>query len=173
MAAAPFGRKLENFLLIPRMLLRHTAAHGPAGRAEFAERFEKFMKGQWIELLTEAHEARATQRGPEGSSRDKYDIACAKVRLGEVSQARQVRIFSGLAPGTAATLEELQRADLRPPDITDPIPAEIMSLRPSVQFQLDRHALTTALRSSKRGAAPDLAGMRTEHLRVLLEDEIV
>eukprot|EP00959_Pyramimonas_sp_CCMP1952_P333394 6981102-Pyramimonas_sp.AAC.1 len=36
---------------------------------------------------------------------------------------------------------------------------------------LDPAQLLTALRSAGRGSAPDLAGMRYEHLRVLLEEE--
>ena len=97
--------------------------------------------------------------------------ACAKVRQGEVSRARQVLVSTGLAPGNADTLAELTNPELRPPELTEPLPDELLQLRPPERLNLDRQALVSALRSARRGSAADLSGTRNEHLKDLLEDE--
>ena len=40
-----------------------------------------------------------------------------------------------------------------------------------MRISLNRDKLFSALKTARRGAAADLAGMRTEHLHVLLEEE--
>ena len=101
------------------------------------------------------------------------EAVCAKVRLGEVSRARQLMTSSGIAPGTAETLAELRDPDLRPPRLTAAIPEEVLSFRPARRLVLDRAKLARSVQSARRGSAADLSGTRPEHFKTLLDDEDV
>jgi len=51
------------------------------------------------------------------------------------------------------------------------IPEDLLNFRPTEKIKIDSNRLLDALRSAGRGSAQDLAGMRYEHLRVLIEDD--
>ena len=57
--------------------------------------------------------------------------ACAKVRLRELSRARTHLTSSGLAPGTRATLPQLQNEQLRLPTLTEALPEDATSYVPA------------------------------------------
>ena len=164
-------------VLTPKMLLRPTAANGDDGKNEFNNRMRRFLQGDWEGLLQEASEPsappRKQQRKNHPTSEDtrRRQQAVGKIKLREISRARILLTSTGLAPGTSATLNELTNEELRPRIITEEIPEDVLSFQPILPFRLDRHHLLQAMRSAGRGSAPDLAGMRYEHLRVLLEDE--
>ena len=96
--------------------------------------------------------------------------ACARVRKGEVSRARQLLTAAELAPGTEATWEALTDPERRPPEPRDHMPSDVMAFTPDALPRITPDALAAALRTSKRGSAPGLSGMRAEHLQVLLQD---
>ena len=165
------------FLLTPRMLLGPTDEGGDAGKAIFFERLRRFQRGEWVELL---EEAAANGRSKRGIARELDEAEALRLRreeaerrvvLREVSRARVLLTSSGLAPGNQETLEQLTDTDLRPDELTAPLPQEALRHQPRQQLQLEGDSLARALRSAGRGSAPDLAGMRYEHLRVLIEDE--
>ena len=77
----------------------------------------------------------------------------------------------GLAPGSKETLDELKDENLRPAELTAELPENTFSFSPDRPVKLESGSLMRALKSAGRGSARDLAGMRYEHLRVLLDDE--
>ena len=95
------------------------------------------------------------------------------MRLGELSRARQGQALAGavLAPGSAATLAQLQDSESRPPVPTVPVSGEVRDFQAGVPVRLDSGQLVRALRSARRGSAGGLSGTRVEHLKVVLEDE--
>ena len=163
--------------MTPRHLLGPSEAQGEIGKRVFQDRLRRYLRGERASLL---HDATGTPAGSKGSGRDAKDAskeearrkaAATKVRLREVGRARQLLTSNGLAPGTSATLEELTDVNLKPPRLTAPLPAAAVNYVPSSPLLLEADALASALRAGGRGSAPDLAGMRYEHLRVLLEDD--
>ena len=166
------------FLLTPRMLLRPTEQQGETGKRIFTERMAAFETGKWLQLIEEAAAEGRTQQvvRPSGAGKeaeqDKTNAAVLrKVQGGELSRAWLLLDSLGLAPGTRETLAELRNPELRPPALTAPLPEDTFTFTPNKQLQLKSGVLMTALKSAGRGSARDLAGMRCEHLRVLLDDE--
>ena len=164
-------RAWKLFLLLPFLLLRRTTGQGRVGKAELFSRFEKFAAGQWEVLYQEASEAtRADKpRVPvELTEVKRAQAACHKVRLGEVSRARQCLTGAALAEGTDHTFRLLQ--DRRPQVVSRPVPAEVLNFDPERPVQLDRKAFLTSLRSAARGSSPGPGGCTYEHLKVLLDE---
>ena len=105
------------FLLTPRLLLQPTAEQGDTGKNIFEDRFQKFMRGDWTDLLkasrqqakvfevTEDEEAAKTRRRKGAES---------KVRMREISKARLHLTSDGIAPGSEETLNQLRDPTLRP-----------------------------------------------------------
>ena len=89
----------------------------------------------------------------------------------EISRARVQLSSCGLAQGNTETLNELRNPLLRPSVPNEEIPQDILNFRPTEKIKIDATQLMDALRSAGRGSAQDLAGMRYEHLRVLIEDD--
>ena len=50
------------------------------------------------------------------------------------------------------------------------MPSDVMAFTPDALPRITPDALAAALRTSKRGSAPGLSGMRAEHLQLLLQD---
>ena len=173
-AAARASRAWKLFLLVPRMLLTRAAQQGSQGRAELLERAAAFQRGEWTQLIRAAqpsHRAPARQPPPpDAATSRKRNQACAKVRQGELSRARQVLTAAELAPGTDATWQALTDPARRPPQPLEPLPAELLAFQPDQQVRLAAGAVATTLREAKRGGAAGLSGMRAEHLKILLQD---
>ena len=91
--------------------------------------------------------------------------------MGEISRARQRLAGSGLAPGTAETLAHLRDTSRRPLTLQRPIPVEVLEFEPARPLELDARRLLQNLRSAHKGTAPGPLGTRTEHLKVILDDE--
>ena len=92
-------------------LLSRPFSRGRVGKAELSQRFDLFFGGQWDELHQESMRDGLPSRShlvaaptPEKKAR----AACQKVRLGEVSRARQCLTGSSVVPGTDDTFLELQ-----------------------------------------------------------------
>ena len=121
------ARAWKLFLLLPFMLLRKARGVGKVVRDELSRRFDKFSEGQWRTLLEEARRAVqmdcprvATSITPERRAQ----AACEKVRLGEVSRARQCLTGAALAPG----YEDLFRAsqDRRSQQVVRPLTRDVL-----------------------------------------------
>ena len=85
--------------------------------------------------------------------------------------ARQALTASPLAPGTAATLAQLRDPTRRPTEPYTPLQANIDQFVPEQPLQLPAHKLLTALRRSRKGAAPGPSGLTADTLRLVLDDE--
>ena len=113
-------------LFTPRLLLTPTSKKEAEGREELTKRFDRFLRGEWAELLAETQQP-GQQRQPryppssggedtEAAQERKLETACQKIRSGEgVSRARELLTSSGLAPGNADTLAELTNSVRRSP----------------------------------------------------------
>eukprot|EP00959_Pyramimonas_sp_CCMP1952_P064621 1348721-Pyramimonas_sp.AAC.1 len=66
---------------------------------------------------------------PPGDAKRRQQ-AEVKIKMREISRARILLTSTGLAPGTDATLAELQDEDLRPRRLTEDIPDEILQFQP-------------------------------------------
>ena len=162
-------------ILTPRMLLRPTEVGGEAGKKIFFERLRRYQQGDWAALLEESVQSRSrTKSRPvdeEAARAALREDAEKKVRLRELSKSRALLTSSGLAPRNDDTLAQLTDRELRPRELSAPLPAAAVSHRPVQKLELDRQKLLEALRRAGRGSAQDLAGMRYEHVRVLVEDD--
>ena len=161
-------------LFIERMLLRRTAAHGDAGRFEFAERFRLFWSYQWEPLLAAA--APPPRSPPSSPPRPRREPTHAErgeqcrrhVAQGEASIGCSRLVGAPVAPGDVLTLFLLRngRAAEAPP-----LPAELRDFQPAQPLAFDRGLFTANLRSAPRGKGADRSGSRYEHLKLLLTQE--
>ena len=156
------------------LLARPAHRQGPRGREELLARAAAFERGEWTSLLENARQLPVPTESPPKSDEmlaaERRERACAKVRIGEVSRARQVLTAAELAPGTEDTFHALTDPERRPPAARTPIPPKVLAHDPLDPVQLSAWAVATALREARRGGAPRLSGMRAEHLKLLLQD---
>ena len=165
-------RAWKLFLLVPRLLLIRTRETGPAGRTALLQRLQAFEAGRWCELLDAAMPSTAQpQRSPGSDVERMTERACAQVRRGELSRARQTLTSAPLAPSNADTLRLLSDPDKRPPHPRHPIPDDMVRFRAANPLRLRAPELVEVLRMAKRGSAAGLSGASVEHCRLLLEDE--
>ena len=164
-------RAWKLFLLVPRMLLGRPDQSGATGRATLLQRVTDFEAGRWTPLLRPARPS-AQQRPPTSSPQPDRtrERACAQVRRGQLSRARQSLTSAPLAPGNAETLRQLTDPARRPPAPRQPLSDEMASFQPAEPVRLTPAALGEALRTAKRGTAAGLSGAAIEHYRLLLED---
>ena len=162
------------FALCSRMLLHRPGHKGKAGKQVLTDRFNRFDEGDWVQLIAEARSSGvggARSPGHDDSEQRRLEAACASVRMGEASRARQQLVGSALAPGTAATLAELRDPARRPPAPEVPLSDETQEFMPPEPVHLDRKLLLDNLRSAPRGSSVGLSGTRYEHLKSVLDDE--
>ena len=169
------SRAWKLFLLSPRMLLARPAHQGADGRAELLERAAAFDRGDWLQLLAAARASHRRDLGgaavdAEALEESKRNRACAKVRMGELTRARQVLTEAELAPGDETTYRALTDPRRRPPEPRTAVPVATLQHTPAQPVRLTAKAVASALRDTRRGGAAGLSGMRAEHLKVLLQD---
>ena len=63
------------------------------------------------------------------------------VELGELSSARQELEGAAEAPGDQATWDKLQNECRRPQQPREPLPPDMMTFEPEIEFQLDEKML--------------------------------
>ena len=159
------------FCLLPVLFFRRGPDGGKLTKEELCHRFDMFAEGEWHTLLREALIAvdapnvRPPIRTDSGEQRGR--AACRKVQSGEVTRARQCLTGAALAPGTDATLQEMQSR--RPQQVQRPIPRNVLEYQPDVPLQVDRNFIKS-LKSAPKGASPGPGGCTYEHLRVLLDE---
>ena len=163
------------FLLTPHMLLARPKLQGEAGSCELLQRIQSHEQGWWQALLADARDAGCSPRknrdtlDAEAAAAHRRELACAKVRMGELSRARHVLTAAELAPGNEATLAALTFASKRPPQAREPIPVEFLRLQPPERVHLSAITVARGLRACKRRSAPGLSGARSEHYKLLLD----
>ena len=160
------------FILLPFMLLRRPHGHAKVGKDELCRRFDKFAAGQWADLLLEGHQSsaqgvEATHIGADSIER-RAAAACQKIKLGEISRARQCLTGASLAPGTEATFQLLQAR--RPQVVVRELPEAVRAFEPESPVTVDRKIFLKCLKSAPRGASPGPGGCTYEHLKTLLDD---
>ena len=165
------------FLLAPRLLLYRSHHRGSDGRAALLRRADAFQAGRWPDLLASSREASPPPAPPPPPRTTATDAprrrhrACAQVRTGDLSRARQTLTSPAVAPGTLATLQALTDPERRPPALRRPIPDHLLRPGAPPPVRLTPQEIGDALRTAKRGAAPGLSGATMEHYKVFLEDE--
>ena len=172
-------RAWKLFLLLPRLLLHRPPRGGLIPKCQLQERITDFAAGRWAHLLEQsrrcaeqvavASRRRRRRRGEDNIQR-RADRAEALVQMGELSAGRHALEGAALAPGSEATLNELQNPVKRPPEPREPLPDDLF-VRRGPLFELDFDLFSKNLRVSRRGAASGPSGMTAEHLRPLLESE--
>ena len=96
----------------------------------------------------------------------KARMACQKVRIGEVSRARQCLTGAPVAPGTDDTFRELQ--DRRPQVQRSELPREVLEFVPE-PVELNRKTFFDSMRSAPRGSSAGPGGCTYEHLKLMLD----
>ena len=167
-------RAWKLFLLLPRLLLRRSGSQGAEGRAEVLERIELVEAGSVERLLRDprSQPPPARQARPD-TDNARREHACARVRQGQLSRARQVLTAGVLAPGDDTTLAALRDPARRPPVPRQEIAAESLQVDPAHRVALTVQQVAEALRSTKRGAAPGLSGATAEQYKLLLDEPSV
>ena len=163
-------RAWKLIFLLPRLLFtRGVAAIGGVGKAALLQRLEDFHAGRWSALYDAAV---ASRPGPPTTlaltDEARRERACAQVKRGDLSQARQTLTAAALAPGNEATLAALQDPARRPPEPLRPLPAALASVP---RVHLSAAAVADSLRTAKKGAAAGLSGATAERYKLLLADE--
>ncbi|CAE7533395.1 unnamed protein product [Symbiodinium natans] len=166
-------RAWKLFLLLPRLLLARCFETGGEGRAVLLRRVQLFREGRWDSLHGQlgAVPSRTRQPTTPDASEARAAAACARVRRGEISRARQVLTAAALAPGDEATLRALTDPSRRPPQPLRPVPQHVMNHHPAEEVALSKQQVADALRTSKRGSAAGLSGTTVEFYKLLLDDE--
>ena len=92
-----------------------------------------------------------------------------KVRLNEISQARQALTSAPVAPRRTHTFDELQGKG--PKDVIREIPANVRDCEGEDPLQLDRYLLIDCLKTAPRGSSGGPGGMAYEFFKFCLEDD--
>jgi len=161
------------FVLIPRLLLHPVGRWGREGCEALEHRIAAWDAGQYQLLLEQSllHSSVRHRRAQGNSTEHALKQASTLVEQGQLSKAALILTSNGVAPGTPDTLAQLRDPQKRPPALTEPLPAEVLSYEARHPLRLDKSKLLANLRSTKRGSAPGPSGARLEHLKPLLEDE--
>ena len=86
-------------------------------------------------------------------------------KAGVGGQQRWLRVIRQL--WTRCRMSVLRKKTQQP---REPLPSDMMTFEPEIEFQLVEKIFGKNLRSSKRGVAGGPSGMTTEHVRPLLDD---
>ncbi len=165
------ARAWKLFSLVPRLLLHRPPGERFVPKEELGRRCERFAAGRWTELLGESCAVREPRiRSSRPSEEQRALRAEMFVELGELSSGRQSLESAELAPGNQATLDALQGP--RPTRPRDPLPAAVRDFVPDRRFRLDSERFVRNLRGARRGAAAGPSGLTSDHLKVLLEDDV-
>ena len=106
-------RAWKAFCLLPLLLFRRPVHERNVSKEDLRRRFDLFTNGAWEILVDEAVATlpvpvKSRSEAPL-SSEHRGEKAAQKVRLGEITRARQCLTGAPLAPGNDNTFNELQR----------------------------------------------------------------
>ena len=161
------------WLLLPRMLLHRTPGTRTLPKEEWRRRLHAFQQGDWHHLLHHSDMAEANQATTTSTPTPERRAERARhlVHQGELSAARQALTATPPAPGTESTLAQLQDPARRPPAPYPALHPTIHQFAPDQPLQLPVSKLLTALRRSRKGAAPGPSGLTADTLRLVLDDD--
>ena len=155
------------FILLPFILLRRHRGCAQVGKDELCRRFDKFIAGEWADLIREGHQGCAQEGHETHHGVDSVVAARQKIKLGEISRARQCLTGAPLAPGTEETFQVLQAR--RPQVVVRALPEEVQAFEPESPVIVDRQSFLKCLKAAPRGASPGPGGCTYEHLKALLD----
>ena len=115
---------------------------------------------------------RRSRRRSDDAEDRRVSKALGLVQMGELSAGRAALEAAELAPGTNATLQQLQDPVRRPPRSRERMLEHLLTEMPVAQFDMEEHKFLENLRSARKGVAPGPSGMTCEHLRPLLENPL-
>ena len=178
-------RAWKLWLLLPRLLLFRPAGGAPVPKQDFLARFDAFFRGEWQLLVNvsgsfpdenqtgpaEAPPRSHSPRVPADDATRRAERAVRLARLGELSSARQALLSEPLAPGDAATLQQLTDPRSRPDQAYQPIAPDLLAWNPDSPAELLPDQFFANLRRSRKGAAPGPSGLTGEILRLVLDDD--
>ena len=151
-------------LLLPRLLLRPTTSTPEQSHREILrDRLARFWAGDWLSLLAECQHFKFSPKRPK----DEGLAAQNLIKQSQLSKAAALLTSPGLAPPTEATKTSLANPDKRPRWAYEALP----EFAPTDRFALDREQVMQNIRSIKKGSSPGRAGLRGEHLRLLLDTD--
>ena len=94
------------------MLLFKSNTGGKEAPADLTDRHQRFLRGDWAHLLARARDAAVTTGATGGDDlASRRARALRRVRLGELSHARQQLTAAALAPGNEETFQSLTDPD--------------------------------------------------------------
>ena len=164
------GWKLFGMLSI--LLLHRSACRGAVAKAELEQRCALFARGDWEALLASANitptAVPAHARTAEEERAFRRELACNKVRIEELSKARQALTARALAPGNDETLQALRS---RPQELSEDLPEEAETYQPASPIVISFAQFVKQLKSAPRGASGGPGETTNEHLKVALDDE--
>eukprot|EP00438_Fugacium_kawagutii_P019012 Skav234570 [mRNA] locus=scaffold2869:154343:155107:+ [translate_table: standard] len=158
------------WLLLPRMLLHRAPGARTLPKDQWRTRLTAFQQGQWQQLLPPEY-APVHPPNTAQSPQRRADRARHLVHQGELSAARQALTATPPAPGTEETLAQLRDPARRPTEPYAALHPDICQHAPAQPLQLPPSKLLTALRRSRKGAAPGPSGLTADTLRLVLDDE--
>ena len=170
------SRAWKLFGLLSVMLLHKTQSSGFIERRDLEDRADAFARGNWLPLLESAkhaaHEAsfRGSRKRATGDAR-RQELAQAKIRLNEISKARQVLTQGELAPGDTKTLEQLTDDLRRPQRLSVEIPREALEHNPAQPVTIPFKLFVKVLKALPRGSSGGPGDIPNEHLKIALDDE--
>ena len=140
------------------------------GKDELSKRFDNFGAGSWTQLHRNAEldTPSPNWKHTTVTIEQKGRTAEQRVRMGEVSRARQCLTGASVAPGNDTTFQDMQRK--RPQIPVAPFPEEVLNFQPEVPVHLDRKTFLSSLKSAPRGSSPGPGGWMYEHLKGMLDD---
>ena len=154
------------WFLLPRLLLDRPPGTRTSPKDVRRKRIQLFQDGEWQQTTAATSTAQ-----PTPNARPKAQLPVSEVHLGELSAARQALTAAPPAPGTETTLAQLRGPARRPVEPYTPIPAHLAEFAPEQHVQIPAQRLLTALRRSRKGAAPGPSGLTADTLRLVLDDE--
>ena len=165
-------RAWKAFCLLPLLLFRRPVHERNVSKEDLRRRFDLFTNGAWEILVDEAVATLPVPVKPRSeaplSSEHRGEKAAQKVRLGEITRARQCLTGAPLAPGNDNTFNELQRK--RPQEVVRELPEHVRAFTPETPLVVNKEILLKSLKSSPRGSSPGPGGCTYEHLKVLMDD---
>ena len=160
---------VEFFCLLPFMLLRRPIGQGRVEKSEFCRRFDMFNEEKGLVEEGVSEMARGvTHINPQNYPiwKKRTHAAQQKIQQGDVSRARHCLARAALAPGTEATLMEMQNK--RPQVVSRELSEEVRAFVPDSPVALDRQTLLRSLKTAPRGSSPGQGGCTYEHIKTRL-----
>ena len=165
-------------MLVPRLVLFRQRQGRYVPKEQLQDRFRKFERGEWLQLLRMSQDvsARSASRSFRSRGREREEEARAAralslVYMEELSAARQALEGAPVAPDSCHS-RALTDPKRRPALAREPLRAEIANFQPAVPFQLNTDLPGQSSKIQER-SCPGPSGMNSDHLFPLLERPVL